>query len=117
MAEIGIFRMEGGKIVEKWGQVDRLGMYRQLGINLLEPRSQLLYEITMPLAAGIFGVLAEAAPEIPLLIDTRERREAVSGIVDQCIATGESWVATDGGGVVAGFILVEPDEMERFQAG
>jgi steroid delta-isomerase-like uncharacterized protein len=24
MAEIGIFRMEGGKIVEKWGQVDRL---------------------------------------------------------------------------------------------
>jgi hypothetical protein len=60
-------------------------------------------------------VLAEAAPEIPLLIDTRERREAVSGIVDQCIATSESWVATDGGGVVAGFILVEPDEMERFQ--
>jgi steroid delta-isomerase-like uncharacterized protein len=49
MAEIGIFRMEGGKIVEKWGQVDRLGMYRQLGINLLEPRSRLLYEITMPL--------------------------------------------------------------------
>ena len=49
MAEIGIFRLRGGKIVEKWGQVDRLGMYRQLDINLLEPRSQLLYEITMPL--------------------------------------------------------------------
>jgi len=66
-------------------------------------------------AAGIFGVLAEVAREIPLLIDTRERREAISGIVDKCIATSESWVATDGGGVVAGFILVEPDEMERFQ--
>ena len=49
MAEIGIFRIHGGKIAEKWGQVDRLGMYRQLGINLLEPRSQLLFEITMPL--------------------------------------------------------------------
>ena len=60
-------------------------------------------------------MLAEAAPEIPLLIDTRERREAVSGIVDNCIATGESWVATDGRGAIAGFILVEPDELERFQ--
>jgi ribosomal protein S18 acetylase RimI-like enzyme len=66
-------------------------------------------------AAGICGVLTEVAPEIPLLIDTMERQEAVSEIIDKCVATGESWVATDGGGVVAGFILVEPDGMERFQ--
>ena len=66
-------------------------------------------------AAGIFAVLAEAAPEIPLLMDTSEQREGVSRIIDKCISTGESWVTTDGGGVVAGFILVEPDEMERFQ--
>ncbi len=66
-------------------------------------------------AAGIFGVLEQVASEIPLLIDTRERREGVSKIMYKCISTGESWVATDGGGVVAGFILVEPDEMERFQ--
>lgn len=66
-------------------------------------------------AAGICGVLTEVAPEIPLLIDTRERQEAVAKIIDKCVATGELWVATDGGGVVAGFILVEPDGMERFQ--
>jgi hypothetical protein len=36
MAEIAIFRMEGSKIVEKWGRVDRLGMCRQPGIHLLE---------------------------------------------------------------------------------
>ena len=65
-------------------------------------------------AAAIFGVLAEVAPEIPLLMDTSERRKGISGIIDKCIATGESCVATDGGGVVAGFILVEPDKMERF---
>lgn len=65
-------------------------------------------------AAGICGVLTEVAPEIPLLIDTRERQEAVSRIVDKCVATGESWVAAYGGSVVAGFILVEPDQMERF---
>ena len=66
-------------------------------------------------SAGIFGVLAEVAPEIPLLIDTRERRKAVSKIIDECISTGESWVATDGGEVVVGFCLVAPDKMERFQ--
>ena len=63
---------------------------------------------------GIFGLLEEVAPEIPLLIDTGERREAVSRIINNCIETGESWVATDSRGVVAAFILVEPDEMERF---
>jgi hypothetical protein len=57
----------------------------------------------------------EVAPEIPLLIDTSERREGVSRIIGKCVETGESWVATDGGrGAVAGFILAEPDEMERF---
>ncbi|MGH6680200.1 MAG: hypothetical protein ACREDL_15025 [Bradyrhizobium sp.] len=66
-------------------------------------------------AVGIFSVLAEAAPEIPLLIDTAERREAIANIIDNCIATGESQVATVSGGAVAGVILVEPDEMERFQ--
>jgi len=66
-------------------------------------------------AAGIFAVLGEVAPEIPLLMDTSERREGVSRIIDKCITTDESWVAKDGRGVVAGFILVEPDEMERFQ--
>jgi ribosomal protein S18 acetylase RimI-like enzyme len=66
-------------------------------------------------AAGIYGVLAEAAPEIPLLIDTRERQDAIANIIDNCIATGESQVATVSGGGIVGFILVEPDAMERFQ--
>jgi steroid delta-isomerase-like uncharacterized protein len=48
MAEFAIFRLAGGRIVEKWGLLDRLGMYQQLGVvpapwPLLEP----LYEITM----------------------------------------------------------------------
>lgn len=66
-------------------------------------------------AAGVFRVLTEVAPEIPLLIDTKERQDAVSKIVEKCIAEGDSCVATNGGGVVVGFILVEPDKMERFQ--
>jgi hypothetical protein len=63
----------------------------------------------------MFAVLAEVAPEIALLMETSERRDGVSRIIDKCISTGESWVAKDGRGVVEGFIVVEPDEMERFQ--
>jgi ribosomal protein S18 acetylase RimI-like enzyme len=66
---------------------------------------------------GIFDVLAEVAPEIPLLIDTRERRKAVSEIINECISTGESWVTTAGDEVVVGFCLAKPDEMERFHHG
>jgi ribosomal protein S18 acetylase RimI-like enzyme len=65
-------------------------------------------------AAGIVRVLTEVAPEIPLLIDTKEQQEAVSKIIDKCIAEGGSCVAMDAGGVVAGFVLVEQDEKERF---
>lgn len=46
-------------------------------------------------AAGIFRALTEVAPEIPLLIDTKERQEAISRIVNKCILAGESYVATD----------------------
>lgn len=68
-------------------------------------------------AAGIFRVLAEVAPEIPVLIDTCERRNGVSRIIDNCVATGESWVAIDSNNRISGFLLVEPDQIERFQRG
>jgi steroid delta-isomerase-like uncharacterized protein len=32
LAGINIFRVRGGKIVERWGRVDELGMLRQLGV-------------------------------------------------------------------------------------
>ena len=48
MAEIGIFRIADGKIVEKWGQLDRLGMFQQLGIiPAAWPPMEFLYEIVM----------------------------------------------------------------------
>ncbi len=65
-------------------------------------------------ALGIFEVLAEVAPEIPLLLDTNERREAVTAMISSWIASGESLVAMDDNGRVIGFLLVEPDRLERF---
>jgi len=46
VAEMAIYRVAGGQIVEKWGVVDRLGMFEQLGLAA-GPRLDLLYEITM----------------------------------------------------------------------
>ena len=48
MAEMAIFRIAGGRIVEKWGVVDHLGMLEQLGlVPSSGVRTELLYEITM----------------------------------------------------------------------
>lgn len=66
---------------------------------------------------GILAVLVEVAPEIPLLLDTNERQKAVSSVVTQCISYGVSRVAVDDNGRVIGFLLVEPDRLERFHNG
>jgi steroid delta-isomerase-like uncharacterized protein len=48
MAEMGIFRLSNGRIAEKWGMADRLGMFQQLGIVPgAWPPMELLYEIAM----------------------------------------------------------------------
>lgn len=48
VAEMALCRVVGGQIAEKWGVIDRLGMFGQLGLNPFPgPRLELLYEITM----------------------------------------------------------------------
>lgn len=65
-------------------------------------------------AQGVCLALAEVAPEVPLLMDTNERQQAVAAIVNACIGSGESWVAIDDGGQIVGFLLAEPNKIERF---
>jgi steroid delta-isomerase-like uncharacterized protein len=48
IAEMAIFRVSGDRIVEKWGLIDRFGLFEQLGHTLTGgPRMDLIYEITM----------------------------------------------------------------------
>jgi hypothetical protein len=65
-------------------------------------------------ARGIFSVLAEVAPEIPVRIDTCGRRKNIFGKVREWTSSGDSLVAIDSDGRVVGFLLVEPDQKERF---
>jgi steroid delta-isomerase-like uncharacterized protein len=56
MSEIGIFRLSRGRIAEKWGIFDRLGMFQQLGIvPPTWPPMEFLYEITMDVDAHDLG--------------------------------------------------------------
>jgi N-acetylglutamate synthase-like GNAT family acetyltransferase len=62
----------------------------------------------------ILDILEEVAPEIPVSLDTTQRKDAIKAVIVDCCASGESMVAVDGAGNVIGFVLAKPDHMERF---
>jgi GNAT superfamily N-acetyltransferase len=67
-------------------------------------------------AAEIHALLLAVAPEIPLLVDTLEREEALYALTRNCARSGESWVACDPAGGIIGFALVEPAQLRRHYA-
>jgi GNAT superfamily N-acetyltransferase len=67
-------------------------------------------------AAEIHALLLRLAPEIPLLVETLEREEALYALIRACGRSGESWVALDEGERIIGFVLVDPELLERHYA-
>src|SRR5712691_5320056 len=67
-------------------------------------------------AADIHALLLALAPEIPLLVETLEREEALYALIRACGRSGESWVALDERERIIGFVLVDPDLLERHYA-
>ncbi len=67
-------------------------------------------------AADIHALLLALAPEIPLLVDTLEREEALYALIRNCARSGESWVATEDAGRIVGFVIVDPDQLRRHYA-
>jgi GNAT superfamily N-acetyltransferase len=67
-------------------------------------------------AADIHALLLALAPEIPLLVDTLEREEALYALIRACGRSGESWVALDERARIVGFVLVDPELLERHYA-
>ena len=67
-------------------------------------------------AAEIHALLLRLAPEIPLLVDTLEREEALYVLVRNCARSGESWAALDEAGRIVGFLLAEPAQHGRHYA-
>lgn len=67
-------------------------------------------------APDIHALLLRLAPEIPLLVDTLEREEAHYALIRNCGRAGESWVALDEQERIVGFVLVDPELLERHYA-
>ena len=67
-------------------------------------------------APDIHELLLRLAPEIPLLVDTLEREEALYALIRNCGRVGESWVALDEEEHIIGFVLVDPEVLERHYA-
>jgi N-acetylglutamate synthase-like GNAT family acetyltransferase len=67
-------------------------------------------------AGEIHGLLLRLAPEIPLLVDTLEREEALYALVRNCARSGESWVACDRDRRIVGVVVVEPNRLGRHYA-
>ena len=65
-------------------------------------------------ANGIFTVLQEVAPEIPLSLDTPEHQQSIQSIIAECCDCGDSWVAVDADGTIVGVVLAKPDRLKRF---
>jgi GNAT superfamily N-acetyltransferase len=64
-------------------------------------------------AADIHALLLTLAPEIPLLVDTLEREEALYVAVRSFARSGETWVVLDETGRIVGFVLAAPVERGR----
>ena len=73
-------------------------------------------QATVEDAADIHALLLALAPEIPALVDTLAREEALYALVRNCGRSGESWVALDERARIIGFVLVDPDLLERHYA-
>ncbi|MGD9614165.1 MAG: hypothetical protein AB7H90_14440 [Alphaproteobacteria bacterium] len=67
-------------------------------------------------AGEIHALLLRLAADIPLLVDTLEREEALYTLVRNCARSGESWLARNGDGRIVGVALVEPNQLGRHYA-
>ena len=67
-------------------------------------------------AAEIHALLLALAPEIPLLVDTLEREEALYTLTRNCARSGESWVALNDASRIVGFLLIELNQARRHYA-
>ena len=64
--------------------------------------------------AAILALMRVVAAEIPILIEPDDRWRLVQQMVQNHCAGGGSWVAVGDDGAIAGFLLAEPDQVERF---
>jgi hypothetical protein len=99
VGEIGIFHVESGKIVEKWGLIDRFGMFRQLGLPPMPgPRTEFLYDITMDAEVRDLGQTPAGRRRIVIVTGGRFDGPRLRG---QVLVGGGDWLVERADGVRA----------------
>ena len=95
--EIGIFRIAGGKIAEKWGLIDRLGLFEQLGASPGRgTRTEFLYEVTMDVDVEDLGVTPAGRRRIVSVKDGTFEGPRLRGTV---LPGGGDWLVERADGV------------------
>jgi steroid delta-isomerase-like uncharacterized protein len=90
MAEIGIFRIRDGRIAEKWGLVDRIGMLQQLGIlPAAWPPLEHLYDVLMDMRVDDVGQTPQGHRRIVQVTGGTFKGARLSGTV---LPGGGDWV-------------------------
>lgn len=98
-AEIGSFRVAGGEIIEKWGMIDRCGLFEQLGVSHgVGLRTQLLYEITMDVEVQDLGMTPAGHRRIVVVTGGTFEGPRLAGVV---LPGGGDWLIARADGVRA----------------
>jgi predicted ester cyclase len=116
MEEMGIFRVVGNRIAEKWGVIDRQGMLDQLGLTLSNgPRLDPLYEVTMDVEVEDVGLTPAGHRRIVRVSGGKFRGPQLRGTV---LAGGGDWLVErrDGARALDVRILLRTDDGELIYA-
>ncbi len=86
----------------------KLWLHSAAGAAMAQTSDTVDYRVaTFDDETDVLAVLEEVAPEIPVLLDTQDKKDGIITVIVQCRRSGKSWVAVSDDGKVVGFALAQ----------